>query len=85
MAFVWVQHYFPLPVIFEGAVGMGDDLRQGQIPSENYSGRGEYSFMPQGGHLASFLGQAFTSWCHEHLTFMNPNYHEDRLSHEVMR
>ena len=37
MAFVWVQHYFPLPIIFEDT-GMGDELQQGQF-SENFPRR----------------------------------------------
>lgn len=39
MAFVWVQHYFPLPIVFED-IGMGDEFtQQGQSSSENFPGR----------------------------------------------
>jgi hypothetical protein len=37
MAFVWVQHYFPLPVIYED-LGMGDELQR-QLTSENLQNR----------------------------------------------
>ena len=44
MAFVWVQHYFPLPIIFED-LGMGDELQQRSVSSDQLQNRLKGKFL----------------------------------------